>query len=222
MAAFEAVTRWYRENLGDLDPRIATVDSGDTPFNLSRCRNLGITDVADPDQVVVVNDADTLPESGPLRAAVREAASSGVVHLPYTVYRWLGPEGTAEFERGVPLLDCQWTLIHGACSGVYVTTPRTWAAHGGQDERFRGWGFEDSAWFAAHTTLLGAEPRRHDGNVFALVHEVQQRDGEHYDENAALMQRYSEAGTDVTAMRRLVFGGDAASEGAAEGLTSAR
>lgn len=211
IAAFEAVSAWYREHADALAGEFGavmmrTVDSGDVPFNLARCRNLGIAAVADPDGVVVVNDADTLPEIGALSAAIRAAASGIAVQLPYTVYRWLGPGGTAQFEAGAPLDECDWTLIHGACSGVYVTTPRIWAAHGGQDERFRGWGFEDSAWYAAHTTLLGTPPQRHEGTVYALEHEVQQREGTQYDENAALMQRYRDAGTDAAAMKHLVFG----------------
>ena len=207
MAAFAAVTAWYRDRaelFGGVD--IRTVDSGDAPFNLARCRNVGIDGLDDPDAPVVVNDGDTIPEEKPLLAALADAASSGLVHLPYTVYRWLGPDGTAEYESGTPIDACGWTLITGACSGVYVTTPRTWRAHGGQDQRFRGWGFEDSAWYAAHTTLLGAVPPRHEGNVYALVHETQQRQGTHYEANATLMRRYTGAESDVAAMRHLVFG----------------
>jgi hypothetical protein len=128
------------------------------------------------------------------------------VHLPYTAYQWLGREGTAAFFDGTALPSVEATLVRGACSGVYVTTPRTWASHGGQDERFRGWGFEDSAWFAAHTTLLGSQPQRHEGNVYALHHETQLREGEQYDKNAALRERYREAESSPEAMRELVFG----------------
>ncbi|GAB2454259.1 hypothetical protein HD599_002937 [Conyzicola lurida] len=204
LAAFEATSGWYRENLPGAVVR--TVDSGEVPFNLARCRNVGIAEIADPDEVVIIGDADTIPSIEPLLAAIEAAATSGLVHLPYTAYQWLGREGTAAFFDGAPLPSIEATLVRGACSGVYVTTPRTWASHGGQDERFRGWGFEDSAWFAAHTTLLGSQPQRHEGNVYALHHETQLREGEQYDKNAALRERYREAESSPEAMRELVFG----------------
>ncbi|MET4583102.1 hypothetical protein ABIE21_002621 [Conyzicola nivalis] len=204
LAAFEATSEWYRANLPGAE--IRTVDSGDVPFNLARCRNVGMDAVADPDEVVIIGDADTIPSIAPLLEAVSAARDSGLVHLPYTRYQWLGAVGTAAFFDGAPLESVEATLVVGACSGVYVTTPRTWASHGGQDERFRGWGFEDSAWFAAHTTLLGSQPQRHDGNVYALHHETQLREGEQYDANAALRERYREAEPSADAMRALVFG----------------
>jgi len=204
LAAFEATSRWYVENLPGAVVR--TVDSGEVPFNLARCRNVGIADVLDPDEVVVIGDADTIPSLAPLLEAVAAAATSGLVHLPYTRYQWLGALGTAAFFDGAALDSIEATLVVGACSGVYVTTARTWASHGGQDERFRGWGFEDSAWYAAHTTLLGASPQRHEGNVYALHHETQLRAGEQYEANAALRERYREAEGSAEAMRALVFG----------------
>jgi hypothetical protein len=170
---------------------------------LSACRTRGIAAAAS-DEVVVVNDADTLPEPDALRAAVAAAAASGRVHLPYTEYRWLGAEGTAQLRAGALAEDCAFELIRGACSGVYVTTPRTWAAHGGQDERFRGWGFEDAAWYLAHETMLGGPPIRHGGRVYAMHHVAETRAGARYDANAALMDRYRAAAGDAAAMAQLL------------------
>lgn len=200
--AFDVLQQWYAEHLPDFELR--TIDTGDVPFNLANCRNVGIN-AFEADQVVVVNDADTLPEVEPLRAAVADAATSGLVHLPYTEYRWLGASGTADLMAGIPASDCNVEqVVSGACSGVYVTTPRTWAAHGGQDPRFRGWGFEDAAWYLAHETLLGAPPVRHPGRVYALHHVGEVRAGLHYDANARLAERYTAAAGDSNAMARLV------------------
>lgn len=203
LPAFEAVVDWYRTTLPGVD--IVTVDSGEDAFNLSRCRNLGVAAIGDESQVVIINDADTIPERGALLEAIAAASTSGLVHLPYTEYRWLGGTGTAQFVAGVPLEHCEFELVDGACSGVYVTTPASWLSHGGQDERFRGWGFEDAAWHLAHEALLGEVPRRHVGTVFALHHEPQLREGLQFDANAGLMQQYRDAATDPTAMRQLVF-----------------
>ena len=201
--AFEAVVQWYRANLPSA--RIRPIDSDDVIFNLSKCRNLGIAGIVDPREVVIINDADTIPEIEPLLAAIGAAGDSQSVYLPYTEYRWLGDAGTAQHADGRDLEDCDFELVRGACSGVYVTTPTTWRSHGGQDERFRGWGFEDAAWLLAHETLLGEPPRRIPGRVFALHHQAELRVGPQYDANARLMQRYRDAAVHADAMRELVF-----------------
>lgn len=202
--AFDAVVGWYRDTFGDVD--IRTVDSDDEAFNLAQCRNLGIAGIEDDTQVVIINDADTIPEEPALREAIAAAATSGRVHLPYTEYHWLGQQGTSELLAGVPPRECDFELVRGACSGVYVTTPATWWSHGGQDERFRGWGFEDAAWYLAHETLLGEAPIRHHGAVFALHHVPAPREGTNYDANAALMEEYraaASAASPADAMREL-------------------
>lgn len=195
--AFERVIDWYAEHLPHLP--VTTVDTDDDPFVLAACRNRAMRD-ARPGTVVVINDADTIPERAALGAAIDAAATSRFVHLPYTEYRWLGPEGSAQAAAGVPFDACAYELVRGACSGVYVATPETWAAHGGQDEGFRGWGFEDAAWQLAHTTLLGAPPVRHHGRVYAMHHVPEVRAGERYEANAARMERYRTAAGDRAAM----------------------
>ena len=132
------------------------------------------------------------------------ARTSGLVHLPYTEYRWLGARGDAQLREGRAAEECDHDLVIGACSGVYVTTPRTWSRHGGQDERFRGWGFEDAAWCLAHSALLGRPPVRHEGRVYALHHPAEVRAGAGYETNAALMGRYRAAEGDPAAMAQLV------------------
>lgn len=201
VSAYEFVTDWYARNVPEATVR--PIDTDDDVFVLAACRNRAVASVP-ADEVVVIGDADTFPEVDALRAAVAAARTSGKVHLPYTEYHWLGREGTEQVRGGMRPEDCVYDLVVGACSGVYVTTPRTWAAHGGQDERFRGWGFEDAAWYIAHETLLGAPPVRHDGNVYALHHQAEVRAGARYDANAALMERYRAAAGDAAAMTQLV------------------
>ncbi|MEV7692250.1 hypothetical protein AB0N73_02855 [Microbacterium sp. NPDC089189] len=201
---FERVWDWYRTHLPEA--RLRTIDTGDDVFVLAACRNDAVRS-APADAIVVLADADTLPEIGPLRQAIADARTSGVVHLPYTEYRWLGETGSAQHARGTALADCDYEqLVIGACSGVYVTSPAAWWAHGGQDESFRGWGFEDAAWFLAHQTLLGSEPRRHEGRVYALHHAPEVRAGAGYDANAARMERYRAAEGEPAVMRELVGG----------------
>lgn len=200
--AFDRVVSWYRAALPGVT--VETVDTGDTPFVLAACRNRAMSQAA-PGEVVVVGDADTLPEAAPLREAIAAAASSPLVHLPYDEYRWLGRSGSADYAAGIPLADCTVEqYVDGACSGVYVATPEAWKSHGGQDEGFRGWGFEDAAWYLAHVTLLGSPPRRHHGRVYALHHAGEVRAGADYDANAARMEQYRAAAGDPALMAALV------------------
>ena len=201
LAAYDATIEWYQRNLPEV--RVVSIDSDDEVFTLSRCRNLGVARA--DDDVVIINDADTLPELSPLLEAISAARVDGLVHLPYTDYRWLGGIGTAQFAEGRELSQCDYELVVGACSGVYVTTADTWWSHGGQDERFRGWGFEDAAWYLAHETLLDAPPQRHSGRVYAQHHVAEQRFGTQYEANERLMARYREASGNVELMRQVVF-----------------
>ncbi|MFC3986455.1 hypothetical protein [Streptosporangium jomthongense] len=193
------------------DAMLLAVDTDHEPFCLAGCRNKGVRLAQDARaDVVILGDADTLPEQEPLLAAIHGATTSGLVHLPYTSYRSLRRDGTAQYRRGVPLQDCNHFEVPGACSGVYVTTPATWWAHGGQDELFLGWGGEDAAWSAAHLTLLGAEPVRHNGRVYALHHASAVKEGEQYSANFARIYRYHQAQGDPDATWALLREGEAA------------
>jgi hypothetical protein len=193
----------YREILPDAE--IVDVDTDHEPFCLAACRNKGVrlTEEHGAD-IAVIGDADTLVEPEPLLAAIKGALTSGLVHLPYTKYRSLGATGTGQHRAGKKLEDCDHLAVDGACSGIYVTTPATWWAHGGQDERHLGWGAEDASWWCAHATLLGAEPVRHEGRVYALGHEAQVKEGPQYTANFALCHRYHQAQGDPAAMRALI------------------
>lgn len=199
---FERVSAWYRAHLPEAQLR--TIDTADDVFVLAACRNAAMRTAAEG-AVVVIADADTIPEIEPLRAAIRAARGSRRVQLPYDEYRWLGATGSAQLAAGEEPIRCTAEqIVRGACSGVYVTTAATWFGHGGQDESFRGWGFEDAAWYLAHETLLGAPPDRHPGRVYALHHVPERREGTGYDANSARMARYRAADGDPDAMARLV------------------
>ncbi|MEV6102613.1 galactosyltransferase-related protein [Nocardia sp. NPDC051981] len=156
--------------------------------------------------VVVLCDADTLPEAGPLRDAIAGAAGDGLLHLPYTTYRALSAEGTlAVYARGLdphhaPAAETSRRPI----GGVWVITADAYWAAGGMDESFVGWGFEDDAFWTAATTLLGA-PVRHHGVITHLRHDpaVNTRSAE-YRRNRGRYQTYLRARSSPTAMRALV------------------
>lgn len=203
--AFHAVHDWYSANMPEAD--IIHCDTDDSPFNLAACRNKGVRTAEDRGyDICIVNDADTIPELQPLERAIDLCTKTRFVHLPYDEYRSLRMEGTRQYLNGTPLADCDHVVVQGACSGVFVTTPATWWSHGGQDEGFRGWGFEDAAWSMAHQTLLGVPPLRHPGAVYSFHHESAEKEGPHYEANAARCWKYQQAHGNADAMRRLVFG----------------
>jgi len=172
--AYNLTVTHYRRLLPTAD--IVDVDTDHEPFCLAACRNRGVR-IAETGgyDLAILGNADTLPEQAPLLTAICDAITGSLVHLPYTEYRSLSATGTGQHRAGKPLQDCDHLTVDGACSGIYVTTPDTWWAHGGQDERHLGWSAEDASWWCAHTTLLGAEPARHEGRVYALTHESQSR-----------------------------------------------
>lgn len=187
--AFNIVKNWYRENLPDAE--IIFADDQKRHFCLSGCRNIGVKMAEDNGaDVVVINDADTLPEIDPLLEAIVAAHEDNYVHLPYTEYRSLRLGGTKEFRSGKPLRECDAFIVEGAVSGVYVSSPKTWWSHYGQDERFRGWGFEDAAWCTAHKVILGKDPIRHQGAVYSMHHKSANKKGILYERNAQLCAIY--------------------------------
>jgi hypothetical protein len=196
-----------RAHLRDLLPDAWHIDadSGHQPFSRAGSRNHGVRLAQDVGaEVVVLCDADTLPEREPLLAAI-DGAHDGRLHLPYTRYRSLTRRGLAQYRRGDPLMDCEVDHDHGwATGGVLVIQPEAWWRAGGMDEAMVGWGFEDSAFRVAVDALLGPTVR-HDGVIHHLWHKPDWNIGSpRYNANAARMQRYVAAEGDPAAVRAIV------------------
>jgi hypothetical protein len=204
--AYEIVVNWYKKNFDSI--KVFSVDDDKQPFCLAGCRNLGVK-MAEQEgfEAVVINDADTLPEVESLLEAVSLAKNNSSVYLPYTEYHSLMNIGTTDYLNGKPLRECRHLVVPGACSGVYVTSPKTWWTHYGQDERFQGWGFEDAAWWSAHKTLLGQEPQRVEGNVYSFHHVSEKKKGKQYESNALLCAHYHNAENDIERMKQLASEG---------------
>lgn len=181
------------------------VDSGHTPFSRAGSRNEGVRQAEDAGvDVVVICDADTLVESEPLHAAIA-AADDGVMHLPYTHFRGLSPEGTAHYLAGTPADHCPAELEHEwATGGIIVIQPAAWWQAGGMDEEFRTWGMEDTAFRVAADTLLGPTIR-HQGTITHLWHPPESGLGspEHI-ANGGRMARYNAATGNPDAIRALL------------------
>jgi hypothetical protein len=181
------------------------VDDGAQPFSRAGSRNRGVRLAQDVGAaVVVLCDADTVPEREPLLAAI-ESAHDGLLHLPYVHFRGLSQNGTRLFLGGTPGQACETELAHDwATGGVWVITPEAWWRAGGMDERFIAYGFEDAAFRISADALLGPTVK-HPGTIWHLWHEKQMGLGSpQHTANGQLAARYVAAEGNPEAVRVLV------------------
>lgn len=204
MKAYDYVTEWWRTHFPEWP--VLSVDTKREPFSLPAARNVGMAVTEGLYDVVVICDADTFGEPHLIRQAVQLAYDTDEWVIPYTSYHSLMEAGSEQLYAGMPAELCTHLRVGVAISGIYVVTHRAWAKTNGQCEDFVGWSPEDYAMLLAYRTLAGLEPRRVEGNVYALHHESAVKDGAAYDECVELYTRFVEAAEarDVAAMRELV------------------
>jgi hypothetical protein len=199
--AFQAVRDWYAEVLPEW--WFGTADSGHEQFSRAASRNacvrLAVEHGAD---VVVINDADTIPERHGVTAAVQAAHDQGGLHFGLHTMRYLSAEETELYYSG-SLLDRTGTPHD---SSVVVMRPIDYIHAGGQDERFTGYGGEDNAFCAAASTLLQRGACWHKGAAISLYHDPSVRDigSARWKPNSELNIRYQHAKGNVRRMRNLI------------------
>lgn len=199
--------RIVREHLYSIypDAHHLDADTGHQLFNRAASRNAGVrlAEQAGAD-VVILCDADTLPQPGPLAEAV-SSADDGRLHLPYTYYRGLSEQGTRDHLAGGFPEECETELAHEwATGGCMVVTPNAWWQAGGMDERFIGFGHEDVAYRIAADTLLGPTVK-HPGTIVHLWHPKSMGLGTpQHTANGQLCERYNHANGHPDAMRALI------------------
>jgi hypothetical protein len=188
--AFERVIAWYSENLPEA--KIYTSNREGEVWDPSGSRNDGVSMAeADGVDVIVMSDADTIPEIDPLKDAIFSSMLDDLIHKPYTEYRAFTEPSLEQLDKGVSLKNISNEVVAGACSGTNVFSPSTWWKIGGSDEKFLGWGYEDTAMLRAHTIINGQPYVIHPGVVYAQFHELQPRKGDiNYENNKTLYQEY--------------------------------
>lgn len=169
--AFAWVEQWWRATLPDAEVVVET--SHDEPMCRAAVRNAGVARARG--DVLVLADADTVAETGPLATAIGMVrAGSGAV-LPFDSYELLSEDATAgvlatDPASGEPLpTDGVEEIVTTARSGVIVLSRRSWDAVRGQDDRFVGWGWEDNA-FALSLDELDEPMRTLPGRAVHLHH----------------------------------------------------
>ena len=165
----DAVLKWYQTNLPDIE--IFYSDRPGQKWNAAASRNDGVKRAQEAHcDVVIINDADTLPEIQPLLEAVEQCKIDGFVHNPYTKCKYLDIEMSELFYAGKDIKLLKHTLFTPATGGVWVFTPEAWWSVGGMDEKFQQWGPEDAAFDVAHRIIKGVPLVSHEGYIYCLGH----------------------------------------------------
>lgn len=165
-------------------------DTSHPSFNRAASRNRGVFAAEQYGcDVVVVCDADSIPEKEPLRDAIH-SANDGLIHFPFTtvVEYPVGRIDELDPSMGAArVIGSGWYPSQGGC---WVSTPEAWWKAGGMDERILYWGPEDRAFLAAYRTLLG-DSVRHEGMLVCISHGGRGREFDPSDVN--VMQQYEQA-----------------------------
>lgn len=185
--------RYVRSGLvRDVDWPIFEGLSESGPFNRAAAINSA---ARRPWRIAVILDADTVIDPARLRAGVN-AARKGVLVLPHDRFRSLTRRSTGQVLSGRILPEdgqVRWVRPETKSSCLCIGRD-LWEEVGGFDERFRGWGFEDAAFYAACRQLAGVQ--RIGGPVHHLWHprspEKDPRSAD-YARNRELAERYKGA-----------------------------
>jgi N-terminal domain of galactosyltransferase len=194
MKPYDRVRRFWAETFPDWP--VITEDSDTEIFSLSRARNNAVRKAAT--EIVVVADADTIPEADNV---VRAVADPTGVTWPFTTWRLIPAEHVDtpldEFPRIPTLIDPH------ATGGVMVTTADEYWRLGGHPEEFHGWGYEDQAFQYVAQAL--SECRRIPGAAYSIDHQADSpawtRD---VTRNAGLVMLYRIAADKPQLMREIV------------------
>lgn len=176
-------------------PIFEGVDDGPAPMNRAAARNQAAEEAGEWD-VAVLLDADTVPDLDNAKEAVDLAAQKRALVCAQTEFRSLAKASTKEVLAGsVDVHDAavRWVYPNPKSSCIAIGR-ELWEALGGYDERFQGWGFEDSSFFHACQAIGGIE--RLEGECSHLWHPKSPEKAEaraEFQANQALGTRYKAA-----------------------------
>ncbi len=181
------------------------VYEGDSPhgeFSRSAARNAAARLAGDWD-LAIFADADAFVPEAQLRGAIRLSRESGRLVIPFSERPYLWPgEWDQVLSEGWISWRSDRPVKHLSVSAALVVPRRVFAAVGGYDERFSGWGFEDNAFLRSVRVMAGGVLRLH-GPLwhFAVGHARKRHPN--YASNRDLWRRYRAART-PEAMRALI------------------
>lgn len=209
--AFDWVSAWWQDMFPEWGLVVGV--SPDGPFSRSAAIIDGVAKTSG--EVLVIADADVVLAAPDMLAAIKGAQVKGWAK-PHRLIHRLSRESTDLFMagadwRGLPLsTDNRQDSrpYEGNATGTLVVLRRDVFDKVPPDPRFRGWGQEDNAWWAALAKLHGPFWQGH-GDLIHLWHPAPERKSRVVgnDENLALWRQYAVAGR--VRMRELVEDGRA-------------
>lgn len=201
IAAYERCRKWWEDRRFD----VVTGDSSRTaPFVCNEARNNAVRQ-ADTD-IVVVTDADTLPENlhQPVKAISMVEKGEADIVYPFTVYRYIPAtwvdKPTSELHQA-PFLG----ETFNSPGGMIVANREAFWSINGFDERFipGASGFDDTSFMLAAKTLLNTQ--RIIGTVYSFDHpDSVERDYGDFNPNRPRYALYEMANSNPTLMKEVV------------------
>jgi hypothetical protein len=171
----QAVLDWYQTNLPDIE--VFYSDRPGEKWNAAASRNDGVKRAQEAHcDVIIINDADTLPEIEPLMEAIEQSRTDGLIHNPYTKCKYIDMEMSELYYSGKDIKLLKHTLYSPATGGVWVFAPQSWWDVYGMDEKFQQWGPEDAAFDISHRIIKGVPLVSHEGYIYCLGHAPQIHD----------------------------------------------
>ena len=165
----QAVLAWYQTNLPDIE--VFYADRPGEKWNAAASRNDGVKRAQEAHcDVIILNDADTLPEIKPLLEAIEQCKTDGLVHSPYNKCKYIDMEMSELYYVGKDIRLLKHTLFSPATGGIWVCTPEAWWSVYGMDEKFQQWGPEDAAFDISHRIIKGVPLVPHEGYIYCLGH----------------------------------------------------
>jgi len=187
----EYLINWYSVNLPD-----AKVYYADKPgkWQHSGSRNLGVKMAQQEGcDIIICNDADTIPELQSLLSSIESAKNDLFVHNPYKECNYLNKEATQKVFDGQPinaLLGVK--IFNWVCGGIFVFQPEAWWKLGGMDEKIYT-GPEDLVFERVHQVINGTKIIKHPGSIYCFWHErIEKETKEDWDREAYNQALYSE------------------------------
>lgn len=207
-ATWQWCKQWWRENLPELE--IYEGHHTEGLFNRSAAVNLAAKQAGKWDVALLI-DSDVICDPEQVREAIEHAATWDGLVLAFSRRHNLnrhGSEAIMAGEKGSWRRFIVRTYTEMASSAVAVNRA-TWDKVGGFDERFQGWGFEDSAFSLAVETFTGNTTHKIEGELWHLWHPTApegKRGTPSYIANKSLKEAYASALGDKTLTKRLMAG----------------
>lgn len=150
---------WWAEHCPDI-PIVEGHDDDHGLFNRSRAMNRARFLAGDVD-VLFILDADVAASAAQVHAAVDLAARTGQLAIGYEAWVGLTEAGTEQVLAGDRDDWARHKLVRytTSVSSLVAVPAALWDEVGGFDERFEGWGLEDSAFELACRTIGGGAHR---------------------------------------------------------------